>query len=46
MGLYLRDTFENMMGNNEKTAEQRERARIVYENIINGNVVNPDWQGS
>jgi len=35
-----------MMGNNEKTAEQRERARIVYENIINGNVVNPDWQGS
>ena len=46
VGLYLRDTFENMMGNNEKTAEQRERARIVYENIINGNVVNPDWQGS
>lgn len=46
VGLYLRDTFQNMMGNNEKTAEQRERARIVYENIINGNVVNPDWQGS
>lgn len=46
VGLYLRDTFENMMGNNEKTAEQRERARIVYENIINGNVVNPRLAGS
>ena len=34
-----------MTGNNEKSAEQRERARIVYENIINNNVVNPDWQG-
>ena len=35
-----REEFDRLMN------EQRERARIVYENIINGNVVNPDWQGS
>lgn len=45
VGLYLRDVFENMTGNDDDAAEQRRRARIVYENIINGNVVNPDWQG-
>ncbi len=45
VGLYLRDVFQNMTGNDEEAVEQRRRARIVYENIINGNVVNPDWEG-
>ncbi len=45
VGLYLRDEFENMTGNGDDAIEQRRRARIVYENIINDNVVNPDWEG-
>ena len=45
VGLYLREEFHNMTGNDEDAVEQRRRAKIVYENIINDNVVNPDWQG-
>lgn len=45
VGLYLRDEFENMTGNNKDAIEQRRRARIVYDNIVTGNVVNPDWEG-
>ncbi|MGN1339508.1 MAG: hypothetical protein ACI4WS_04390 [Oscillospiraceae bacterium] len=45
VGLYLRAEFHNMTGNDEDAVEQRRRAKIVYENIINDNVVNPDWNG-
>ncbi len=46
IGLYLRNEFSvNMTGNGEKAQEQRRRALIVYENIVSGNVVNPDWEG-
>lgn len=45
VGLYIRDSFENMTGNDSEAVEQRRRAKIVMDNIINGNVVNPDWQG-
>ena len=46
VGLYLREEFSsNMTGNDDDAKEQRRRARIVYENIITNNVVNPDWQG-
>ena len=45
IGLYLRDEFHNMTGNDKDAEEQRRRARIVLDNIINDNVVNPDWQG-
>lgn len=46
VGLYLREEFSsNMTGNDKDAKEQRCRAEIVYENIISGNVINPDWQG-
>lgn len=45
IGLYLRDEFHNMTGNDDDAAEQRRRARIVLDNIINDNVVNPDLNG-
>ncbi len=46
VGLYLREEFSsNMTGNDSDAQEQRRRARIVYENILNDNVVNPDWNG-
>lgn len=45
VGLYLRDEFENMTGNDKEAVEQRRRARIVYENIVTGNVVNPEQEG-
>lgn len=41
LGIYVRDVFENMTGNDADAQEQRERAKIVFDNIINGNVVNP-----
>lgn len=41
IGIYVRDVFENMTGNDADAQEQRERAKIVLDNIINGNVVNP-----
>lgn len=46
VGLYLRDEFQtDMTGNGDRAKEQRRRAEIVLDNIINDNVVNPDWQG-
>lgn len=45
VGLYLREEFHNMTGNDDDAVEQRRRAQIVLENIINDNLVNPDWQG-
>ena len=42
VGLYVRGDFVDMTGNKEDIAEQRRRARIVLENIINGNIVNPE----
>ena len=45
IGLYLRDEFDTgMTGNGNSAKEQRRRAEIVLDNIINGNVVNPDPQ--
>lgn len=41
LGIYVRDVFENMTGNDKDAQEQRERAKIVLDNIINGNIVNP-----
>lgn len=40
--LFVRDEYENMTGNSEEAQKQRERAKIVYQNILEGNVVNPD----
>lgn len=45
VGLYVRDEFEDMTGNGKAAKEQRERALIVLDNIIKGNVVNPDPAG-
>lgn len=45
VGIYVRDEFENMTGNDKESIEQRRRAKIVYDNIVNGNVVNSDWEG-
>ena len=46
VGLYIREEFSsNMTGNDDDAKEQRRRAKIVYDNIVNNNVVNPDWQG-
>ena len=46
VGLYLRDEFSmDMTGNGDKAQEQRRRAGIVYDNIVSGNLVNPDWEG-
>ena len=46
VGLYIREDFSsNMTGNDDDAKEQRRRAKIVYDNIVNNNVVNPDWQG-
>lgn len=41
VGVYVRSVFSNMTGNNEENDEQRERALIVLDNIVKGNVVNP-----
>lgn len=46
IGFYLRNEFQtDMTGNSSRAQEQRRRAEIVLDNIINDNVVNPDWQG-
>ena len=46
IGLYLRNEFQtDMTGNGDRAKEQRRRAEIVLDNIVNNNVVNPDWQG-
>ena len=41
VGLYIRGDFIGMTGDKDEIEEQRRRATIVMENIINGNVVNP-----
>lgn len=41
VGIYVRDVFAHMTGNNAENDEQRERALIVLDNIVKGNVVNP-----
>ena len=41
VGLYIRGDFIDMTGDKDEIEEQRRRATIVMENIINGNVVNP-----
>lgn len=41
VGVYVRDEFENMVGNSADSQEQRRRALIVFQNIVEGNVVNP-----
>lgn len=41
VGLYVRAEFENMIGNSEDSQEQRRRALVVFQNIVEGNVVNP-----
>ena len=41
IGIYVREVFDNMTGNDSDAQEQRERAEIVMKNIIEGNVVNP-----
>ncbi len=39
--LFIREEFEDMTGNGDEAVEQRRRALILMDNIINGNVVNP-----
>ncbi len=41
-GLFVRDEFDNITGDREDADEQRRRALIVVDNIINGNIVNPE----
>lgn len=41
VGLYVRDEYENMTGNFEDSREQRRRALILFQNIAEGNIVNP-----
>ena len=41
VGLYIRGDFVDMTGNKNNIAEQRSRAKIVFDNIVNGNIVNP-----
>lgn len=45
VGIYVREEFQNMTGNSSEAIEQRRRANIVLENIMNNNIVNPDWHG-
>ncbi len=42
VGLYVRGEYEDMVANGEDAKEQRRRAMEVLDNIINGNVINPD----
>lgn len=41
VALYIRGEYENMTATGENAKEQRRRAMIVLENILNNNVVNP-----
>lgn len=45
VGIYVREEFRNMTGNSSEAVEQRRRANIVLDNIMNSNIVNPDWHG-
>lgn len=40
--LFVRGEYADMTGNTEDAKTQRERAKIVFQNILEGNVVNPD----
>ncbi len=42
VGIYVRNEYENMTGNGKDSAEQRERALVVFRNILENNVVSPD----
>lgn len=42
LGLYVRDEYTDMTGKSIGSEEQRRRALIIIDNIINGNIVNPD----
>lgn len=42
VGIYVRDEFKNMTGNDDGAKEQRRRALEVFNNIVTGNIVNPD----
>lgn len=39
--LFIREEFEDMTGDGDEAVEQRRRALILLDNIINGNIVNP-----
>ncbi len=41
INIFLRCEFDTATGNKKHAEEQRERARIVLQNIVEGNVVNP-----
>lgn len=41
VALYVRGEYKDMTGNGEDAQEQRSRAMIVFDNIVNGNIVNP-----
>lgn len=45
VGIYIRNEFEGMTGNDKSAQEQRRRAQEVLNNIMTDNVVNPDWEG-
>ncbi len=42
VGLYVRNEYENMTGNDKESVMQRERALVVFRNILENNVVNPN----
>lgn len=41
INIFLRCEFDRATGNKKNIQEQRERAHIVFQNIVEGNVVNP-----
>ena len=41
IGIYLRGEYENLANNQKHADQQRERANIVFQNIIDGNIINP-----
>lgn len=41
INIFLRCEFDTATGNKKNAQEQRERAHIVFQNIVEGNVVNP-----
>lgn len=41
INIYMRREYASSTGNQKDAEEQRERARIVLQNIVEGNVVNP-----
>lgn len=41
VGVYVRGEYPNMVGNDAEAQEQRRRAMEVFDNIVNGNVINP-----